>query len=118
MAKSKDGEDGEVHPFRLDVVEVDTDEDGEAITSCVIVPEENIVAMVRRAKVPSGGNQRIVWDALGEWFRLGLSKFIRRLRADSLRFVIALLGSAVSSGASDPSALEGGRTVIAESQLI
>lgn len=38
--KAKDGRDGETHYFRLNVVEIGIDEDGDAITSCVIVPEE------------------------------------------------------------------------------
>jgi len=65
VAKSKDGEDGEAHPFRLDVVDIGTDEDGEPITSCVVVPGEQ-AEMVTRRSIPKGGNQRIVWDALGE----------------------------------------------------
>ena len=69
MNKSKDGEDGEAHPFRLEVVEVGTDEDGEPITSCVVVPEENAGNAVRRVKLPNGGNQRLVWDALKEMFK-------------------------------------------------
>ncbi len=64
VAKSKDGEDGEVHPFRLDVVEVGTDEDGEAITSCVVVPEEKAADSVRRAALPGGGNMRLAYDAI------------------------------------------------------
>ena len=64
MAKAKDGEDGAAHPFRLDVVEVGTDDDGEPITSCVIAPEENVGDSVRRALPPKSGNQRIIWDAL------------------------------------------------------
>ncbi|MFZ2336374.1 MAG: AAA family ATPase [Sideroxyarcus sp.] len=38
--KAKDGKDGETHYFRLNVVEIGIDEDGDAITSCVVVPEE------------------------------------------------------------------------------
>lgn len=38
--KAKDGRDGETHYFRLNVVEIGIDEDGDAITSCVVVPEE------------------------------------------------------------------------------
>lgn len=64
MNKSKDGEDGEAHPFRLEVVEVGTDEDGEPITSCVVVPEENTGETVRRVLPPKSGNQRVIWDAL------------------------------------------------------
>lgn len=68
-AKSKDGADDQGNPFRLDVVEIGTDEDDEPITSCVVVPEERAGQAVRRAKIPQGGNQRIVYDALGELFR-------------------------------------------------
>lgn len=39
VAKAKDGEDGKTTPFRLEIVQVDTDEDGEAITSCVITSD-------------------------------------------------------------------------------
>ena len=69
VAKSKDGEDGEAHPFSLNVVEVGTDEDGEPITSCVIVPEENAGNAVRKVRLPRGGNARLIWDALREMFK-------------------------------------------------
>lgn len=69
LRKSKDGPDGEDHQFRLEVLEVGIDDEGDQITSCVIVPEEASVDTVRRAKVPAGGNQRVIWDALGELFR-------------------------------------------------
>lgn len=65
VQKSKDGEDGETHPFRLDVVGVGTDEDGEAITSCVVVPEEKADEEIRRAKLPGGGNMRLAYDTIG-----------------------------------------------------
>jgi len=69
IAKSKDGEDGEAHPFKLDVVELGTDEDGEPVTSCVVHPLEEVADSIRRALPPKSGNQRTVWDALGEIFR-------------------------------------------------
>ncbi len=69
IAKSKDGEDGAAHPFRLDVVELGIDEDGEAVTSCVVHPVEETGDSIRRALPPKSGNQRAVWDALGEIFR-------------------------------------------------
>lgn len=69
IAKSKDGEDGEAHPFRLDVVKIGEDEDGEPVTSCIVVPDENAGDAVRRVKLPSGGNQRIVWDGLQTMFK-------------------------------------------------
>src|SRR6185369_2816376 len=71
VAKSKDGEDGKSHPFRLEVIEICTDEDGDLVTSCVVVPEldQEAVNVVRRIKLPAGGNQRIVYDALSELLR-------------------------------------------------
>ncbi|MCK2086657.1 helicase RepA family protein, partial [Thauera aromatica] len=68
-AKSKDGSDGDAHPFRLEVVELETDEDGEPVTSCVVAPEERTADALRRVKLPQGGNQRIVYDALRDLLR-------------------------------------------------
>ena len=65
IAKAKDDADSLGHPFRLEVVEIETDEDGELVTSCVVV-EDDQPTVGRLPKIPKGGNQRIVWDALGE----------------------------------------------------
>lgn len=67
--KAKDGEDGEVHPFRLDVVEIGTDEYGDPITSCVVVPDDRKTEF-RKVLPPKSGNMRVVWDALGDILRL------------------------------------------------
>lgn len=69
VAKAKDDSDGAEHFFRLEVVEVGEDEDGEPITSCVVVPEESAATAIRRALPPKSGNQRIIWDAIGELLR-------------------------------------------------
>lgn len=69
LNKSKDGEDGAAHPFRLDVVELGEDDEGYPITSCVIEPTKTAAETVRKAAPPGGGNQRIAWDALGELLR-------------------------------------------------
>lgn len=69
ITKSKDGEDGTTHPFRLDIVELGTDEDGEAITSCVVQPMVDVASSIKNVMPPKSGNQRIIWDALGELFR-------------------------------------------------
>jgi len=37
VSKSKDGADGADHPFRLDVVQLGLDEDGDSVSSCVVV---------------------------------------------------------------------------------
>jgi putative DNA primase/helicase len=68
IAKSKDEGDSAAHPFRLDVVTVGTDEYGDPVTSCVVTPDEG-AGEVRRALPPKAGNQRVVWDVLGELAR-------------------------------------------------
>jgi hypothetical protein len=65
--KVKDGPDGAAHSFRLDVVEVGFGDDPP--TSCVVAPEEAPGDAVRRTRLPQGGNQRILWDALGDLLR-------------------------------------------------
>ena len=69
LAKSKDGEDGKAHAFRLDVVELGEDADGWPVSSCVVEPEADTAEEMNRAKPPGGGNMRIAWDVLGELLR-------------------------------------------------
>ena len=68
VAKLKDGAGDESHRFRLEVVEVGLDEDDDPITSCVVVPDL-ADAPLKRVAMPGGGNQRIVYDALGPVLR-------------------------------------------------
>lgn len=63
VGKAKDGRDGEEQPFRLEVVELGTDAEGETVTSCVVVPDTT-AGDVKKAKLPQGGNQKLVLDAL------------------------------------------------------
>jgi AAA domain/DnaB-like helicase N terminal domain len=69
--KQKDGKDGEAHPFKLRVVHLGEDEDGEPITSCVIDADSSSDDGGDRTSVrlPKGGNQRIVYDGLSPLFR-------------------------------------------------
>jgi phage/plasmid primase-like uncharacterized protein len=69
IAKSKDGEDGIAHPFRLAVVELGIDQDGDPLTSCVIEPAERTEDAMRKANLPKGGNQQIVLCALRDLLR-------------------------------------------------
>jgi putative DNA primase/helicase len=63
VAKSKDGEDGALHAFKLEVVHLGTDSDGDAITSCVIVANQSAQAIAK--KMPTlGSNQTIALKAL------------------------------------------------------
>lgn len=63
--KAKDATDGQAHAFRLEVVEVGADADGEPVTSCVVEPTE----AERRPAAPVGGNQKVAWDCIGELLR-------------------------------------------------
>ena len=69
--KSKDGQDGEAHPFRLRVINLGQDEHGDDISSCVVdrdsedLDDDAVAPVVR---LPKGVNQRIVYAALGPLF--------------------------------------------------
>lgn len=68
VAKSKDGEDGEAHTFSLEVVDLGLDEQDQAMTSCVVRPDAQAIVQ-HRPRLPKGGNQRIVYDALRPLFK-------------------------------------------------
>jgi len=69
VAKSKDDITGDAHPFKLEVVELGTDDDGDEITSCVVVPDDSTEA-IKQAKRPMlRSNQKIANEALGEALR-------------------------------------------------
>lgn len=68
VAKSKDGQDGAGHPFRLEVVDLGEDDEGEPVTSCVVAPDDSPRDLTR-CRLPKGGNQKVVLDALGELLR-------------------------------------------------
>lgn len=70
VAKAKDGQDGAEHPFALAVEPLGTDETGEPITSCVVV-RDTAAQDVRAVKMPQGGNQRLVLEALRPMFKDG-----------------------------------------------
>lgn len=70
VAKSKDGTDGEARPFRLQVETLGVEPTGEAITSCVVV-RDNAVEEIRAVKLPQGGNQKLVLDAIAPLFKDG-----------------------------------------------
>ena len=70
VAKSKDGQDGAAHPFKLQIETLGTDDYGDVISSCVVVPD-HAAQDVRAVKLPQGGNQRLVLDALRPMFKDG-----------------------------------------------
>ena len=68
VAKAKDGADGDAHPFRLEVVELAPDDEGEPVTSCV-VRRDLSAADIARVQMPRGGNQKLVIEALRPMFK-------------------------------------------------
>jgi hypothetical protein len=50
IEKQKEGEDGRAYGYRLQVVDLYTDEDGDAVTSCVVVEDENVAPNTRNVK--------------------------------------------------------------------
>ena len=94
VAKSKDGMDGEAHPFKLQVEALGVEQTGEAITSCVVM-RDTAVNEVRGVKLPQGGNQRTVLEALRPMFKAGTTG---KPGAPPLRPCIEL-EAAVSAGA-------------------
>lgn len=70
VAKSKDGMDGEAHPFKLQVEALGVEQTGEAVTSCVVM-RDAAANEVRSVKLPQGGNQRMVLEALRPMFKAG-----------------------------------------------
>jgi hypothetical protein len=68
VAKSKDGADGDAYPFKLQVETLGIDEYGDLITSCVVV-RDTAADDIKRVKLPQGGNQKIVLNALRPLFK-------------------------------------------------
>lgn len=71
VAKAKDGRDGDSHPFRLEVVEIGTDDEGEPMTSCTIGTLGNDAPRRKRPSEPKGANQKIVFSVVEELLKQG-----------------------------------------------
>ncbi|CAD6548680.1 hypothetical protein LMG27952_04768 [Paraburkholderia hiiakae] len=69
VAKSKDDVSGLCHPFGLTVVDLGQDDEGDAITSCVI--ERSGAAARTFGEAPRGKNQIKVYDAIAALFAEG-----------------------------------------------
>lgn len=70
VAKSKDGQAEDTHPFKLQIEALGFDSHGDALTSCVVVPD-HAARDVRAVKLPQGGNQRLVYDGIRGLFKDG-----------------------------------------------
>jgi hypothetical protein len=71
----------------LEVVDLGEDDEGEAVTSCVLAPDESPQDLTRSRR-PKGGNQKVVLDALGELLRK--SATFGRAGAPSIRPCVEL----------------------------
>ncbi len=72
VAKSKDGADGDAHPFRLQVETLGIDAHDDPVTSCTVRPDTS-TDEVKRVKLPQGGNQRLVYEGIRGLFKDGIS---------------------------------------------
>lgn len=52
--KAKDGKDGDAHRFRLTIVDIGTDEDGDTITSCVVMPDNTQALPIMERELTAG----------------------------------------------------------------
>ncbi len=95
IAKSKDGADGEAHPFRLEVVQLAPDSDGEPVTSCVVTAD-TAAADIQRVPVPQGENQRLVYEGIRVLFKDGR---IGKAGAPPMRPCIELEAAVVAGAA-------------------
>jgi len=66
VTKSKDGSGGMANCFRLDVVDLGIDQDGDSSTSCVIAPDETNETKIQKMKMPRGKNQTIILKVVRE----------------------------------------------------
>lgn len=70
VAKSKDGMDGDAHPFKLRIETLGQDEYGDPVTSCAVHPDHSLED-IKAVKLPQGGNQRLVLESLRPMFKGG-----------------------------------------------
>lgn len=68
LAKSRDGQDGIEHVFRLRPVVVAEDSEGDSVTSCCVEIDTG-PQPARKLAYPSGRNERAVADIIGEVLR-------------------------------------------------
>lgn len=66
VTKLKDGEEGAVYQFRLRVVDLGRDADGEPISSCVLQYVQSGEQAVSEKREPAGKNTKIVWRAVND----------------------------------------------------
>jgi len=101
ISKQKDGEDGEVLPFRLEGVTIGTDADGDEITSCVVHHVEEATTPGAKRE-PRGPTERLVWRVAHDLAELGGGDLT----------VAAIIEGAVGRLARDPAKRDRRRDVV------
>lgn len=94
VAKSKDDVSGLCHPFGLTVVDLGLDDEGDAITSCVV--ERSGAAARTCGEAPRGKNQVKVYDAITALFADG---FRTEVDSDGNQYVDMNVAIEVAGGA-------------------
>ena len=64
IAKNKNGDEGEPHPFRLEVVDIGDDEEGAPLSSCVIIGNDSLPVAKPTAERRNGATQELVRQGL------------------------------------------------------
>jgi len=67
LSKSKDGEDGTIFGFTLETVNLDMDEDGDIISSCVVIEAVNALPGPAKVRKELGPVEKIVNDVIQEF---------------------------------------------------
>lgn len=70
VAKMKDGIDGAVYPFRLDIVAIGEDEDGGVIDSCVVKHQDK-AEEAASTRQPAGDVAKALWQSINDLAMLG-----------------------------------------------
>lgn len=78
VTKQKDGEDGNAFPFRLKVVDLGLDGEGESITSCTVEHVAELPEGGPKHARPTGKNQRIVFDVVEQFGPCGIDEVLTR----------------------------------------
>ena len=95
VAKSKDGADGDAHPFKLHIEALCFDEYGDPVKSCTVCTDTN-AEDVQRVKVRQGDKQRLVYEGIRPLFKDGA---IGKAGAPPLRPCIELEAAVIAGAA-------------------
>ncbi|TIC85189.1 AAA family ATPase [Crenobacter intestini] len=69
IEKVKDSADGDAHPFKLRVIELGSDDEGEPVTSCVALPDAAPVTVQSRRKLPTKASHKAAFAKLDEMLK-------------------------------------------------